>query len=124
MQKCGLPKLKSHIIIKREVNLMEAVMSKPEMIEALNPDPNKQGTRVTKSTYDAYRTAMLKAIPDDDVGIYFQDLSGAVEQHVSPELLENTSVGWWTTVLKLDLEARGVIERIPGKGKQRVRKVS
>ena len=42
--------------------------------------------------------------------------------HLPKDLIEKTSVGWWTTVLKLDLEARGLIERLPTKGRQRVRK--
>lgn len=99
-------------------------MSQPEMIEALHPDPSKNGTRVTKSTYDAYRTALLKVIPESEEGIPFMELSQAVQPHVSPQLLENTSPGWWTTTVKLDLEARGLIERVPGKGKQRLRLVS
>ncbi|MEM7335244.1 MAG: hypothetical protein AAF490_24415 [Chloroflexota bacterium] len=98
-------------------------MSQSEMMEALHPDPNKNGTRVTKATFEAYREAILKVIPTDDEGIQFVDLSKAAEPHVSKELLENTSIGWWTTVVKLDLEARGIIERVPGKGRQRVRRL-
>ena len=96
---------------------------KVEMMEALHPDPTKNGTRVTKATYEAYREAMLKVVPADAEGIAFMDLKGAMKPHVDKELLANTSLGWWTTVVKLDLEARGVIERIPGKGRQRVRLV-
>jgi len=49
-------------------------------------------------------------------------LSKDVVPHLPKDLIEKTSVGWWTTVLKLDLEARGIIERLPTKGRQRVRK--
>lgn len=98
-------------------------MSKPEMFQALHPDPAKNGTRVTKSTYEAYRDALLKVIPASDEGIAFMALSKAVTPHIAPDLLESTSPGWWTTTVKLDLEARGLIERVPGKGKQRVRRV-
>lgn len=93
-----------------------------EMLEALHPDPTKQGTRVTKATYDVYRDILLKVIPANEEGIPFMELSGAVEPHVPAEVLANSSVGWWTTTVKLDLEARGLIERVPGKGRQRVRK--
>lgn len=98
-------------------------MSQPEMIEALHPDPTKNGTRVTKTTYEAYREALLKVIPRSEEGIPFMELSQAVQPHLTPELLEKTSPGWWTTTVKLDLEARGMIERVPGKGRQHVRKV-
>ena len=97
-------------------------MSK-EMFEALHPDPNKQGTRVTKATYDVYKAALLEIIPASDEGIAFSDLSKAVQPHVPEDVLANTSAGWWTTTVKLDLEARGMIARVEGKGKQFVRKI-
>lgn len=97
-------------------------MSKAEMFEALHPDPEKQGTRVTKATYEAYRDALLQIIPDTEQGIEYGALSKAVVPYLSPELVESTSQGWWVTSVKLDLEARGLIERIPTKGKQRIRR--
>ena len=98
-------------------------MAEKEMFDALHPDPTKQGTRVTKSTYDAYRAALLKVIPFTEEGIEYGTLSEAVQPHIAPELLESTSPGWWVTSVKLDLEARGMIERIPTKGRQRLRQV-
>ena len=96
-------------------------MSKPEMFKAQHPDPEKQGATVTKSTYDAYKAALLKVIPSSEEGIEYGALSKAVQPHISAELLESTSPGWWVTTVKLDLEARGVIERVKTKGRQRVR---
>ena len=93
-----------------------------EMFEALHPDPSKQGTRVTKATYEAYKTALLNIIPESTEGVAFSDLSKAVQPHVPEDILESTSAGWWTTTVKLDLEARGLIERVPKTGKQFVRK--
>ncbi len=98
-------------------------MNQSEMFQALHPDPSKNGTRVTKATYEAYRAALLQVIPAAAEGIPFVELSEAVTPHLSQELLDNTSPGWWVTTVKLDLEARGLIERIPGAGKQRVRLV-
>lgn len=97
-------------------------MSEKEMFEALHPDPEKQGTRVTKATYEAYREAMLKVIPVNEDGVEFGELRKLVVPHLTEELVESTSPGWWATTVKLDLEARGVIERVPGAGRQRVRK--
>ncbi len=98
-------------------------MNQSEMFQALHPDPSKNGTRVTKATYEAYRAALLQVIPAAEEGISFVELSDAVTPLLSQELLDNTSPGWWVTTVKLDLEARGLIERIPGTGKQRVRLV-
>ena len=93
------------------------------MMQALHPDPTKQGTRVTKATYEAYREALLEVIPADPEGIQFMELSKAVEPRVSADITANTSVGWWTTTVKLDLEARGMVERVPGEKPQRVRRI-
>lgn len=98
-------------------------MSEKEMFEALHPDPEKQGARVTKATYDAYRAALLQVIPRDEDGIEYGKLSKAVVPYLTQEVVDNTSPGWWVTTVKLDLEARGMIERVPGKGRQRVRRV-
>lgn len=97
-------------------------MSQAEMFQALHPDPNKQGTRVTKSTYEADKNALLKVIPSNKEGIAFMDLSKAVIPQLSKELNETTSQGWWATTVKLDLEARGLIERFNHQGKQHLRK--
>jgi len=93
------------------------------MFQALHPNPEKQGTRVTKATYEAYRDAMLKVVPDTETGIEYGQLSEAVRPHITQDILESTSPMWWVTTVKLDLEARGLIKRIPGRGKQRVRLV-
>lgn len=98
-------------------------MAQVEMFQALHPDPTKQGTVVTKATYEAYRAALLAVIPPDEAGVAFGELSAAVVAHLPPELVAATSPGWWVTTVKLDLEARGVIERVPGGGKQRLRRV-
>lgn len=97
-------------------------MSDKEMFQALHPDPNKQGARVTKATFDIYRQALLKLIPADEAGVELQSLFEDVVPLVPPEIAETTSPGWWTMTVKLDLEARGVIERVPGPGRQRVRR--
>ena len=99
-------------------------MSQVEMMEARHPDPDKKGTRVTKATYEVYRDALLEVIPNTPEGIEFMALSKAVQPHVPGDVLEATSAGWWTTTVKLDLEARGLIERVNVKGRQRVRRTS
>ena len=92
-----------------------------DKIEILNPDPAKKGARVDRATYEVYRAAVLAAIPVGEEGIALADLSDAVVPHVDPAVLERAPVGWWVMAAKLDLEARKVIERVPGKGRQRLR---
>lgn len=98
-------------------------MTQPEMVQALHPDPAKNGTRVTKSTYEAYCAALLATVPTAEEGIASTDLSQAVTPHLPPEVLSSTSLGWYVTTVKLDLEERGLIERVPGAGKQRLRRI-
>ena len=99
-------------------------MSDQDMIVALHPDPAKQGTRVTKATYDSYRAALLQVIPAGADGVPFTALRELVLPHLPAGLSETTSPGWWTTTVKLDLEARGLIERVPGSKPQMVRRTA
>lgn len=93
-----------------------------EMVEALHPDPSKRSTRCNRRAYEAYRRALLAVIPDTEEGIAFGELRRAVQPHLSEEVSAETSAGWWTTTVKLDLEARGLIERVPGRRPQRLRR--
>lgn len=96
-------------------------MNDKERILCLNPDPENQGTRIDRYKYDLVRGAILGIVPADEEGVYFKDLSKAVEKKLGPEQLKELgSVGWYTTVVKLDLEARGEIKRVPGSKPQRI----
>ncbi len=66
------------------------------------------------------RRAILDAVPGDEPGLRFMDLSKEVEQRAPRRLFENASVNWYTTTVKLDLEARGLIRRVPGVSPQRL----
>ena len=93
------------------------------MIDALNPDRSKAPTRVTKAHYLAYKRALLSCIPKRSEGIRFMDLTDLVAERLPTETLQATKPMWWVTTVKLDLEARGLIERVPGKSPQRLRRI-
>ena len=97
-------------------------MPKPdeERVQTLHPDPKKQGPRISKTMYDAVRRAILDAVPDAFPGLAFSDLYGEVEKRVPDQLFENASASWYTVTVKLDLEARGLVERVAGPGPQRL----
>lgn len=68
------------------------------------------------------RAAILEAVgaagPD---GLLFSALSGEVRRRLAAATLETLgSVGWHSTTVKLELEVRGEIGRLPGKGPQRL----
>ncbi len=87
-----------------------------DKIMTLHPE-GKTGVNIDKARYDAVSAAIIEAIRARGE-MSFGELAGAVGQHLTDF---DGSIGWYTTTVKLDLEARGVIERIPGSGPQRLR---
>jgi hypothetical protein len=90
-------------------------------VELQHPDPTKKMGRISKTKYDMVSKAILRIIPKDENGFPFKDLAKAVAGSLTHDQLEELgSVGWYTTSVKLDLEGRGLIARLPGKGPQRL----
>ena len=86
------------------------------------PTPGKQPTRWK---YDLVRSVILAVVPADEQGVEFSKPPELVEGQLSTNDLENLgSVSWYTTTIKLDLEVKGDIERIPGSNPQRLRRVN
>ena len=88
-----------------------------EKIMTLHPE-GKSGANVDRQKYDLVRAAIIDAI-NETGDIAFKDLDDAVAKRLPVSF--NGSIGWYTTTIKLDLEARGLIERIPERGPQRLR---
>jgi hypothetical protein len=93
-------------------------------IQTLNVNEGVGGVLIDADKYEAVRKAMLKAVPKSEEGLLFKDLPAAVKQKLpGGEIPGGGSISWYTTVVKLDLEARGELERIPGAKPQRLRRV-
>lgn len=88
-----------------------------ERVLTLHPE-GKAGVNIERAKYDAIQSAIIEAL-GVDADVAFQDLLEIVENALR-ERFEG-SVGWYVTTVKLDLEARGVIERVPGVRPQRLR---
>lgn len=88
-----------------------------EKIMTLHPE-GKTGVNIDKAKYDAIRTAILASISDNGGEIAFKELATAVTNHLTTPF--DGAIGWYTTTVKLDLEARGEIERIPKATPQRL----
>ena len=88
-----------------------------ERILTLHPDPGKSGVNISKEKYDLVREAILESIHEQE-GITFKGLTEAVKGRLLCRF--DGSVPWFVTTVKLDLEARGTIERIPGSKPQRL----
>ena len=94
-----------------------------DKVACRTPAEGRSGvTNIPRWKFDAVRAAILEALqragPD---GLAFSELSGAVGQQLDPAVLARLgSVGWHSTTVKLELEVRGEIVRLPGKGPQRL----
>lgn len=86
--------------------------------------PNTK-TRIDGVKYEVIRRAILAVVPRSAKGITFKELPSAVDAWLAKNHKDWTgSVPWYTTTVKLDLEARGMIARIEGERPQRVRRVA
>ena len=88
-----------------------------EKIKTLHPE-GKQGVNISRAKYDTIRTAVLNVV-EEQGEIRFKDLPTAVEAELEEPF--DGSLTWYITTIKLDLEARGLIERVPGSSPQRLR---
>lgn len=89
-----------------------------EKIMTLHPEEGKVGVNLNKGKYDQIKEAILQT-----AGVHgeitFQDLTTSIEELLVGKF--DGSIPWYVTTIKLDLEARGIIERIPGASPQRLR---
>jgi hypothetical protein len=90
-----------------------------EKIMTLHPQ-GKQGVNIDKGKYEVMKAAILAAIAANE-GLTFANLNKAVSQKLDGRF--DGSIGWYLTTVKLDLEARNIIERIPNKSPQQLRLV-
>ncbi len=92
-----------------------------DRITMKNPNTGRDDTRIRRVMYEPVRAAILAAVAEAGE-LEFQDLRNEVERRTPAGLWDNASVGWYTTTVKLDLEARGEIERVPRSSPQRLRR--
>ena len=89
------------------------------------PTPGKKPTRIDAWKVNLIRDAILKILPADAPGMRFKDLPDLVEAHLSEETKKQLgSVSWYTTTVKLDLEVKGEITRIPASKPQRLVRIN
>jgi hypothetical protein len=88
-----------------------------EKILTLHPDEGKRGVNISRAKYEMIRQAILDAVRSQGT-ITFQGLVSLVDYNLRNRF--EGSISWYVTTVKLDLEARGVIERVPGPGEQKL----
>jgi len=88
-----------------------------ERILTLHPN-GKKGTNILKWKYNAIKTQLL-AIIEEHGDIAFEDLADQMMKNMQDTF--DGKVIWYTVSVKLDLEARQIIERIPKTSPHRLR---
>jgi hypothetical protein len=91
-------------------------------IATKNPGRGKKGPRIDTARCDAMKVALLDVIPRTGEGVTFASLSKLVEKKLPRALFQGASIMWYATTVKLDLEARGLIERVAEASPQRLRR--
>jgi len=78
----------------------------------------KNGVKIDRNKYNIVRAAILEVLSSVEETT-FTALMADVEVPLNGKF--DGSIGWYTTTVKLDLETRGEIERVPGSKPQRIR---
>lgn len=87
-----------------------------------HPDPGKQGTRIDGAKYREMRRALHKLISRKQEGTLLSEVRAALPNELDGDIYAGASIGWYLMSVKLDLEARGEIERVPKASPQRLRR--
>jgi len=95
----------------------ECLASSPGALdENRKREPGPWWLLVTSQKYQPVRNAILASLPRGRNGLTFQELVDSVARTLPKSLFPRPgSVSWYTKVVQLDLEAKGLIERIPGR---------
>jgi hypothetical protein len=78
----------------------------------------KTGVNIDKAKYDQMKEAIIAVLEKHGV-VTFSELTTEVQAELAGQF--DGSIPWYVTTVKLDLEARGVVERIPQSSPQRLR---
>jgi hypothetical protein len=96
-------------------------MAVEEPFLTIHPDATKQGVRIEKAKYDAMRIAILENLQRHGA-MTFTQLGALLEDFMQGGF--DGSLLWYYTTVKLDLEARGEIRRVPGSKPQLIESVN
>jgi hypothetical protein len=88
-----------------------------ERILTKHPEEGKAGVNIDKEKYEMIRGAILELVRSKGE-IAFKDLAPEVGKLLADKF--EGSISWYVTTVKLDLEARGLIMRVPKASPQRI----
>lgn len=90
-----------------------------DTIRTLHPE-KKQGVNISREKYEIIRKTILSVLKQNKE-MTFMKLARAVEKEVRGTF--EGSVTWYVTTVKLDMEARGEVKRVPNSRPQLVKLV-
>ena len=98
--------------------------TKPARMMTLHPG-GKKGANIERDKYEGMRRALLRVIPRGKEGVAFQQLPKLTNAHLDKAVFgPKVSINWYVVTVKQDLEARGLVEQIPGKRTQHLRRAA
>lgn len=72
--------------------------------------------RVNRAKYEAMRKALLSVLPVHSPGLTVAEAKEELLQHLPQTLFPGgEKAGWWLKAAQLDLEAKGIIQRVKTK---------
>jgi hypothetical protein len=83
-----------------------------ERVATRNPNTGRPGPRIARERYEPLRSAILRTAPARESGLTFGELLRGVKPLLPAAPFRGASVSWYFTVVKLDLEARGLLRRV------------
>jgi len=88
-----------------------------EKFPTLHPE-GKKGVNIDSAKYNQVRKTLI-GILDEKPEITYQEMDKMANERLKGNF--TGSISWYVVTVKLDLEARGLIERIPGTSPHQIR---
>jgi hypothetical protein len=111
--------------VPETANSAKGLATSEEMVICQAVDRKGEPVMIEKWRYDLLKQAILNVVPADDIGLMYKQLTPAVRANLSRE--DRKRIGQLhhdTTLVKLDLEYHGELERIEGMRPQYLRRVA
>lgn len=79
-----------------------------EKVQTKHPDSKKRGANISKEKYDMIRASIIECLKKKELS--YVELSKCIRETLKGRF--EGSIEWYVEVVKLDLEARKIVERI------------
>ncbi len=78
--------------------------------------PGSPARNVDSAKYESMKTALLKVLPDMAPGLTVAEARSQLLPHLPQDLFPGgAKAGWWLKSVQLDLEAKGMVQRVTTK---------